>query len=89
MLFMSIYTYEPSQRNAIVKRAQEKGNTYPPGVKVVGDYIDISGGRIFTLFEADNPSDILVSNYAWSDLGKIELVAVMETPKVMEAIKGT
>ncbi|UCF91611.1 MAG: DUF3303 family protein [Desulfobacterales bacterium] len=89
MLFMSIYTYAPEQRNAIVKRAVERGDSTPEGIQMIGEWIDISGGRIFSLFETNNPNAILASNYAWSDLGRIEITPVMEAEKVMKAIQGS
>jgi hypothetical protein len=52
---MSVYTYEPTQREEIIKRRLEEGLSTPEGIKLIGQWSNASGGRVFTLFEADDP----------------------------------
>jgi len=84
MLFMTIYTYDPKDREAVIKRRAEKGMMAPPGMKVVGEWSSLSGGRIFRLVEVDDPRVMLGATAAWADLGKIETIPVMETEEVMK-----
>jgi uncharacterized protein with GYD domain len=87
MLFMTIYTYEPGQRNEIVKRRLERGTVVSEGVKVIGEWSYIGGGRGFMVLEAQDPKIIMATTLAWSDLIKFETLPVMETEEVMELIK--
>ncbi|UCE53275.1 MAG: DUF3303 family protein [Desulfobacterales bacterium] len=86
MLFMGITTWTPEQRNEVVKRAKEKGSMTPEGLKLINEWIDVTGGRTFALFEANNSNDILKWIYAWSDIIKFEATPVMESEKVRQAI---
>ena len=88
MLFMTIYTYEPEKREAVIKRRAEKGAMAPPGMKIVGEWSDITGGRVFKLVEVDDPRVMLGASAAWADLGKIESVPVMQTEEVMKLVSG-
>ena len=85
---MTIYTYEPEKREAVIKRRAEKGAMAPPGMKIVGEWSDITGGRVFRLVEVDDPRVMLGASAAWADLGKIESVPVMETEEVMKLVSG-
>jgi hypothetical protein len=88
MLFMSIYTYQPGQRNEIIKRRLERGTAVPEGVKVIGEWTDIGGHRGFMVFEAQDPKVIMGTTLAWSDLLEFEIVPVIETEEVMKLAKG-
>jgi hypothetical protein len=86
MLFMSIYTYEPKDRQAVIKRRAEKGPMVPQGIKIVGEWSCLTGGRVFRLIEGDDPRALLGATAAWADLGKIEVFPVMNTEEVMKLI---
>ena len=86
MLFMSIFTYEPKNREAVIKRRLEKGRMEPPGVKVIGEWSYLGGGRVFRLIEGDEPRAMLGATAAWADLGKIEIFPVMATEEVMKLL---
>ena len=89
MLFMNIYTFEPGQRNAIVKRRMEKkGPALAEGVKKVYEWLDISGGRGFMILEANDPKAIITSVMGWSDLMKEEIVPLLDTTELFPAEKG-
>ena len=88
MLFMTVYTYKPEKREAVIKRRAEKGAMAPTGMKNVGEWSDITGGRVFRLVEVDDPRLMLGASAAWADLGKIESVPVMQTEEVMKLVSG-
>lgn len=82
MLFMAIFTYEPEKRMEVIKRRAEKGPM--AAGKIIGEWGAIAGGRVFRVFEIDDPSAILAAVMAWSDLGKIELIPVMTSEDVIK-----
>ena len=83
---MSIYTYEPENRDAIIKRRAEKGALTPPRVKVLGEWSRLAGHRVFRLSEVEDPKAFLAATSAWLDLGKIETYPVMPTEEVMKLL---
>jgi hypothetical protein len=87
MLFMSIYTWEPAQRNEIVKRRLEIGLAISKETKVIGEWTDLGGGRGFLLFETGDPKAMIEATMRWSDLIKFETVPVIQTEEVMKLAK--
>lgn len=87
MLFMTIYTYKPGQRNEVLKRRQEKWLGFIEGVKVIDEWIDLGGGRGFTLIESSDSKGAMASTMVWSDLMKMEVVPVIETAELLEGLK--
>lgn len=87
MLWISIGTWGPEKRDEVTKRRMEKGNMFPEGVKLLGQWVDLDGGRVVTLTEADDPSAIGLANYAWNDLMCLDGFPVMETEPLLEVIK--
>jgi len=87
MLFMSIYTFEPAKRNELIKRRMERGIALPQGVKVIGEWTDVGGGRGFLLIEAEDPKALMAGTLGWSDLMEIESVPVIQTEEVMKLAK--
>ncbi|MDH5364127.1 MAG: DUF3303 domain-containing protein [Dehalococcoidia bacterium] len=86
MLFMSIYTYEPENREAVIKRRAEKGASVPAGVKVVGEWTSLAGHRVFRVTEVEDPRALYAAISAWLDLGKVEIFPVMPTEEIMKLL---
>lgn len=86
MLFMNIYTWKPEQRNELLKRRMEKGIALSEGVKLVGEWTDLGGGRGFLLFESSDPKACMASTMVWSDLMKMEPVPVIVTADLMKEV---
>lgn len=87
MLFMTIFTYEPAERDEVQKRAASQGTITPQGAKEIGVWSALGGGRVFRLLEVDDPSIMFQATHAWSDVGKIELVPVMDTGEVLKMLR--
>lgn len=86
MLFMGIFSYSPEDRNLVIERGM--GSTEKAtGVVIKGEWFDISGHRVFRLFEADDEVHLAASAYGWSDLGMAEIIPVMETEKALKLLK--
>jgi len=86
MLFISIFTYEPEIRDTVLKRRGESLFT-PENAKCLGQWSYTGGGKVFTLFEVDNPLVLAQWAHAWSDLGKFESFPVIDTEELMNAMK--
>ena len=88
MLFMAIFNYSPEDRNLVIERGMGATDK-DMGVKVKGEWFDISGHRVFRLFEADDEIHLAASIYGWTDLGVAEIIPVMETDKALKLLKRT
>jgi hypothetical protein len=88
MLFMVMTSYEPEKRDEVTKRLLDIEGKHPEGMKVIGQWSAIGGGRGFTLAEVDDPKVGLIAAMAWSDLLKFEIVPVIETEEVRKLMQG-
>jgi len=82
MLFMTILTWEPEKEEEVTKRRAEWN--YPEGMEPKGEWVDLAGGRVFCLAEADDPRVILAATSPWYDLGKFEVTPVMEVEEMLK-----
>jgi len=87
MLFMIVYTYEPEQRNETTKRRLHQQRVIPEGMKVIGEWSFLGGGRGFMVLEVQDSKLLLKAFSAWSDLLKFEVFPVIETEEVMKLAK--
>lgn len=87
MLFMAVYSYAPERRDEVLKRRMEKGSLVPPGIKVLGEWSYLGFGRVFRLYEVDDPAVAIQAAHGWSDLGKIEVFPVIETDKLIALVQ--
>ena len=88
MLFMNTYTWEPGQRNELLKRRMEKGIALSKGVKLVGEWADLSGSRGFLLVESNDLKALMASVMVWSHLMKMEIVPVIEAAELWKGVEG-
>jgi hypothetical protein len=88
MLFMAVFTYDPQDRDRVIERRLKKPET-PKGVKVKGEWFDISGHRVFRLFEAEDAVHLAALFYDWTDLGVAELIPVVETEFAIKLLQRT
>ncbi len=86
MLFLAIFNYSPEDRNLVVERGMQSLDK-DAGVEVKGEWFDISGHRVFRLFEADDDVRLAASIYNWTDLGVAEVIPVMNTEKALKLLK--
>jgi hypothetical protein len=84
MLFMTIYSYEPEKRDLVIKRRMEKGDLVPKGVKTLGEWSAVAGGKVFRLVETNDAASALAAIRAWSDLGKLELIPIIVTEEALK-----
>ena len=92
MLYMTILTWDPDKRDAVIERTKKMGLEHE-GMKVIGTWVDVNGGRSFQLCDVPRDIDpmlIMKANFAWNDIVKMEDVAVIdaaEMMKLMESLK--
>jgi len=88
MLYMNILTWDPDKRDAVTERANKIGMQHE-GIKVIGTWTDVNGGRCFQLTEeAEDPKFSLKANHAWTDLMRIEAVPVMDAEEFLKLLEG-
>jgi len=88
MLFMTVFTYEPGNREAVIKQRAEKGGLVPPGVKIMGEWSAVGAGRVFRLVEADSVPALLAAVHPWAYLGKVKTYPVMPVDEVIKLLTG-
>ena len=87
MLFMSIFTYDPENRDEVLAKRME-GLNVPEGAKLINQWSSVAGGCAFTLFETDNPMVIAGWFSDWNSLGTFEILPVVETEELMTAMRS-
>ena len=86
MLFMAIFSYSPEDRDLVIERRLGSSEK-PSGVEIKGEWFDVSGHRVFRLFEAEDDVHLAASIFNWTDLGVAEIIPVMETDKAVKLFK--
>lgn len=91
MLYMTTVTWEPPQRDDVLKRLATQGAKHSPGVKILGMWADIHGGRVYELSDwgdVNDPKIEIQAAHVWNDLCKIEPVQVMNAEEFMKVISS-
>ncbi len=86
MLFMAVFQYDPSDRDELIRQRMEF-DTQKAGVKIIGEWLDLSGQRVFCLFEAEDETHLVAAVFPWSNLGVVEIIPVMEIDKALKLYK--
>lgn len=89
MLFMTLFTFEPAARDDVIRRRVEKGPLVPKGMKLLGEWSEAGGGRVFRLVEVDDPAALVEATMPWTDLGKLEVYPVFEVEKALPRLMET
>jgi len=87
MLFMSVCSYTPENRNQVIKRRLEKGAMDPQGLRLLGEWSYVGGGKVFRLLETDDARKALGAASAWADLLQIEIYPVIETEEALKMLR--
>lgn len=89
MLYMTVFTYEPSARDEIIRRRLEKGALVPKGMKLLGEWSYMGSGRVFRLVDVEDPAVMVEATRPWTDVGHLEVYPVMEVEAMLKTIAGT
>ncbi len=85
MLFIAIATYEPEKRNQ-GKLLQGREAVPPEGIKLIGEWNVIGGGKVFRLIHAEDHKAALSWALAWNKRCKIEMIPVIQRENCMKPI---
>ncbi|TGC06939.1 DUF3303 domain-containing protein [Methanolobus halotolerans] len=86
MLFFSTSTWEPENSNKIIEHFKKLRP--PAGVKIINQWVDISGGRYFILYETEDAKSFAEFNLPWSDICYIETSVVMESTEFIKLMSS-
>jgi hypothetical protein len=78
MFFVITYAIAPENRNAAQERFKSGGGLPPAGVKMIGRWHSVGGGRGLTVCESDDA--LAVANWAqqWSDLISFDVYPALD-----------
>jgi hypothetical protein len=90
MLYMTILTWAPEKRDAVIDRVKKIGFEHP-GVRTLGTWVETGGLRCFQL--VDIPRDMdpalgLKNNFTWNDIMRIQSLSVIEANDMLKAIES-
>lgn len=86
MIYVTTYTLRPENRDAALDRFRATAGAPPAGVKMIGRWHDVCGGKGYTVSESDDPQAVLRWVLAWSDLLSFEVSAVVNDEQFAKAI---
>ncbi len=78
MRFMVTGTWTSEQRNDMYKQRAEKGRMLPENTKLLSEWMEAAGGRVWALVETDDVMALLQWATAWNNLADYEFVPVVE-----------
>jgi len=71
-------TWTSGQRNDMYKQRMEKGRMLPENARLLSEWMEAAGGRVWALIETDDVMALLQWATAWSNLADYEFVPVVE-----------
>jgi hypothetical protein len=83
MLSISVFTFDPAQKEEVIQRRIEEELKLPHGMKIIGEWCAMNEGRVFRLIEAESLKETLAAFRFWSDLGNIKITRVVESEKLL------
>jgi hypothetical protein len=85
MLFVDIITWEPKDNDEVLKRFMNW--EYPEGIKVVGEWGDLSSCRHIVVYDAKSSEAYAAGMFPWRDICRFDSFPAMapdDTMKFME-----
>jgi hypothetical protein len=61
-----------------IKRRMQ-GQALPDGVKAIGEWVEVGGGRVFRIVDIPDAKLGLAAALPWTDIGKLEMIPVMDS----------
>jgi len=84
--FMVIERFRNRDAKAVYRRLRERGRGTPDGLRYVGSWVEANFDRCFQIMECDDARLMQQWVAAWSDLIEFEIVPVVASAEVREAI---
>jgi len=86
MLFLTYFSYPPQNREAVQARFKKTGGKPPEGVKMLGRWHAIGGGKGVFVSEANDPMAIAKWVQEWSDLLSLEVLPALDDASALKRI---
>lgn len=84
MLLMDIITWEPKDSEKV--KNCYMNYEYPKGMKVIDEWIDLAGYRMFLIYEANDEKAYAAANLPFIGLCRFETFPVMKAEKYMQMV---
>lgn len=78
MIFVGVYSLAPEKRNAAQERFKKTGGPAPKGIKMIGRWHAVGGGRGVTVFEADDAQAAAHWAQQWTDLIRFDIYPAID-----------
>jgi hypothetical protein len=78
MIFVSVYTLPPENRTAAQDRFKKSGGQPPKGVKMLGRWHSVEGGRGVTICESNDAQAVAAWAQQWSDLISFDIYPAID-----------
>ena len=82
MLLMDIITWEPKDSLKVAELYENY--EYPSGIKVIGEWTDLTGYRTFVIYETDDEKTYAASVLPFMGFFRFETFPIMKLDKFME-----
>jgi hypothetical protein len=82
MLLMDIITWEPKDSLKVAELYESY--EYPKGIKVIGEWTDLTGYRTFVIYETDDEKTYAASVLPFMGFCRFETFPIMKLDKFME-----
>jgi len=86
MLFLSTSTWQPENSQEVIDHFKKLRP--PAGVNIKNQWVDISGGRYFILYETEDSKAFAEFNLPWSDVCLIDSCPVMESTEFVKLMSS-
>ncbi len=86
MLFLCYNPIEPKNRDESMKRLVERGTGENAKVKLVGAWISLTQLEAWSVFEADDATEIMKFWHDWTDLNVNVLTPVVDFETLMKIL---
>ncbi|MCK5343165.1 MAG: DUF3303 family protein [Candidatus Heimdallarchaeota archaeon] len=84
ILFVDIITWDPKDVKEVVKRFEKW--EYPEGIKVVGEWSDLSSCRHIVVYDVENSETYAEAMFPWRDICWFDSFPVMEPRESMKFV---
>jgi hypothetical protein len=85
MLLMDIITWEPKDSARVGKLYSNY--EYPEGMKIIDEWIDLTGYRMFVIYETEGERIFAPSISPFIGLCRFETIPIMKADKYMQRVK--
>jgi hypothetical protein len=79
---MDIITFDPKDKKEVLRRFENW--EYPKGIKVIGEWDDLSSCRHIVLYDAEDSEAYAAGTFPWLDICRFDSFPVMESSETMK-----